>query len=81
MSAPRRLLGNPITGALNGWTHKELFLGFGLAFAEDLPNMFIAAALGYRSPSRIILRCVVNLRVVFTPALQEIHAVAMQKNL
>ena len=52
---------NPIIEALNGWIKEELYLDFGLAEAENLPdllNRYVyffnnhrpAAALGYKSP-------------------------------
>ena len=52
---------NPIIEALNGWIKEELYLDFGLAEAENLPdllNQYVyffnnhrpAAALGYKSP-------------------------------
>ena len=52
---------NPIIEALNGWIKEELYLDFGLADADNVPdllNRFVhyynfdrpAAALGYKSP-------------------------------
>lgn len=51
----------PIMEALNGWIKEELYLDYGLAKAENLPdllNQYVyffnhlrpAAALGYKSP-------------------------------
>jgi transposase InsO family protein len=52
---------NPIIEALNGWIKEELYLDFGLADTDNLPNLLNryvyffnnhrpAAALGYKSP-------------------------------
>lgn len=55
---------NPIIEALNGWIKEELYLDYGLADADNLPellNQYVyffnhlrpAAALGYRKPSSV----------------------------